>query len=170
LLIARITGWENLNIVDGPANVFYAGSYVGKSFISASNTIDTLEISLGKDSKVLVKRAKVNKYESNQVIGTKRKITYTYKFEVKNFHKTNINLHIFDQIPISQSDDIEVKTIELSNAELEPTTGKVIWKFNLAANESKSFEFSFYIKYPKNMTIPLTDAQNQTKIKYFNNY
>lgn len=170
LLIARITGWESLNIVDGPANVFYAGSYVGKSFISASNSLDTLEISLGKDSKVIVKRSKMNKFESNQVIGSKRKVTYTYKFDIKNFHKTSINLHIFDQIPISQSDDIEVKTIELSGAELVPSTGKVIWKHNLAAGEGKSFEFSFYIKYPKSMTIPLTDAQNQTKIRYFNNY
>lgn len=170
LLIGRITGWENLNIVDGPANVFYAGSYVGKSFISASNSLDTLEISLGKDSKVIVKRSKVNKYQSNQVIGSKRKVTYSYKFDIKNFHKTAINLHIFDQIPISQSDDIEVKTIELSGAELVASTGKVIWKHNLAAGEGKSFEFSFYIKYPKNMTIPLTDAQNQTKIRYFNNY
>jgi len=45
-LLARITKWDTYNILSGNANIYFEGTFVGKTFIDASNTLDTLNISL----------------------------------------------------------------------------------------------------------------------------
>lgn len=165
-LLARVIGWEEINLIDGPANIYYAGSYIGKSFITTRNVSDTLDFSLGRDNRVLVTRHRLNKYSSSQFIGGKKKTTFEYQYELKNNHKSEINLELSDQIPISQSDEIEIIVIELSAGELNESTGEVVWKVNLAPGEKKIIKFEFSVKYPKNINIPL--KQNKSKnIRYF---
>ncbi len=165
-LLAGVTGWQDLNLIDGPANVYYAGSYIGKSFITTRNVSDTLDFSLGRDNRVIVTRHSLSKYSQTQVIGNKKKTTFTYQYEIKNNHKSAVDLEIIDQIPISQSSEIEVKTIELSGGELNISTGEVKWKYKLNSGEMKKIDFSFWVKYPKNTYVPV--IQNESKnIRYF---
>ena len=165
-LLARITGWEDLNLVDGPANIYYAGTYLGQSFIQTRNVKDTLDLSLGRDSKVLVTRTKLKDYSSTQFIGTKRKETLTYELVAKNNRKTEIDIEIIDQIPISQSDEIEVKILEISDAVYIEETGKLKWHFKLKPGEIKKIKLSFSIKYPKNKKIQIKQ-QKSRQVRYF---
>ncbi|MBN2890705.1 MAG: DUF4139 domain-containing protein [Bacteroidales bacterium] len=165
-LLAKVIGWEDLNLIDGPAKIYYAGSYIGNSFISTRNVTDTLDFSLGRDNRVMVTRHDLNKFSSSQMIGNKKKTTFEYQYELKNNHKSQISLELTDQIPISQSDEIEVKVIELSGGELTESTGEVVWKVTLNPGEMKKINFSFSVKYPKNSNIPL--KQNESKnLRYF---
>ncbi|MCF6184131.1 MAG: DUF4139 domain-containing protein [Bacteroidales bacterium] len=165
-LLARITGWQDLNLIEGPANVYYAGTYLGQSFIDIRNVKDTLDLSLGRDGKVLVTRTKVKAYSSSKIIGTKRKETMTYELIARNNRKTDINLQISDQIPISQTDEIEVKVLNTSGAVMNETTGKLKWEFKLKPGETKKITLSFEIKYPKNKEIQ-TEQRKQRQIRYF---
>ena len=63
-LLAKITGWEDLSLVDGYANVYFKGTYLGESLIKTRNVKDTLDLSLGRDDKVMVTRSKLKKYGS----------------------------------------------------------------------------------------------------------
>jgi len=165
-IVAQVTGWQNVNLIDGPANVFYDGSYIGKTFISTRNVSDTINFSLGRDSKVLVTRHRLNQYNSTQFIGSKKKVTFEYQFEVKNNHSYPIHIVLIDQIPISQSDQIEVKSIEITNGKLNESTGEVKWTFDLKPGEVQKVNFSFYVKYPKSMNVPL--IQNEYRnLRYF---
>lgn len=165
-LIARIVGWESLNLIDGPANIFYAGSYIGKSFISTGTVKDTLDVSLGRDSKVIVNLKKLNNYSKTQFIGSKKTTTFAYQFEIKNNHQSPVTLEVSDQIPISQSDDVEVKVIELSDGDINNTTGEVTWEMELAPGETKKIKFTFSVKYPKNTTVSLNQNSKQ-QLRYF---
>jgi uncharacterized protein (TIGR02231 family) len=165
-LLAKISGWEDLNLVDGPANVYYAGTYLGQSFITTRNVKDTLDLSLGRDGKVLVTRTKLQNMSSTQFIGNKRKETVTYELIAKNNRKSPINIVIIDQIPISQNEEIEVKALEISGAEQNPLTGELKWKMTLQPGESKKLELSFYIKYPKNKPIEI-EQKKSMKVRYF---
>ena len=55
-LIAKITGWESLNLLSGQANLFFEDKYVGKSHIETRQTDDTLTLSLGRDKNITVTR------------------------------------------------------------------------------------------------------------------
>ena len=43
-LNAHVTDWAKLNLLEGTANVFFKGAYVGQTNIRADQTSDTLEI------------------------------------------------------------------------------------------------------------------------------
>ncbi|MBI2269485.1 MAG: DUF4139 domain-containing protein [Bacteroidetes bacterium] len=152
-LIARITGWEDLDLVEGPANVYYGGTYVGQSYIQTRSVDDTLDLSLGRDNKIIVTRTKQKDFSTQKFIGSTKKEAYAYEIVIKNNRKTPVQIEINDQLPISQQGDISVEEIELSKAEKDIITGKLTWKYTLQPDEMKKLNLSFAIKYPKNKTI-----------------
>lgn len=165
-LLAKVTGWEDLNLVDGYANIYFKGTYLGESLIKTRNVKDTLDLSLGRDEKVLVTRSKSKDFSSKQLIGGKLKETLTFDFVAKNNRKSAVNIEIFDQIPISKNSEIEVKVLDISQAEYNPVTGEVKWRYNLAPGESKKMALSFSIKYPKNQTIEVQQMKQRAVRKF----
>ncbi len=165
-LLGRITGWENLNLIDGYANIYFKGTFLGQSLIKTRNVKDTLDISLGRDEKVLVTRTKLKEYSSKQLIGTKLKETLSFELVAKNNRNTPIDIEILDQIPISSNSDIEVKEIEISQADFNPVTGEVKWKYHLNSGESKKMILTFSIKYSKNQTVEIQQMKQRAVRKF----
>ncbi|MBK7883972.1 MAG: mucoidy inhibitor MuiA family protein [Chitinophagaceae bacterium] len=54
-LLAEVADWEKLNLLPGEANIIFEDTYIGKSFIDPSSTQDTLNLTMGKDKRVVVK-------------------------------------------------------------------------------------------------------------------
>ncbi len=154
-MLARITGWEELELVAGPANVYMGGTYVGQSYINTKSTNDTLDLSVGRDNKIMVSRTQLKDFNTEKVIGNNKKSTYSYELVVKNNRKSAITIDIEDQLPVSQSSDITVESIELSKGELNPLTGKIKWKYTIEPGEAKKINLAFSIKYPRNKSIQL---------------
>lgn len=154
-MLARITGWEELELVAGPANVYLGGTYVGQSFINTKSTNDTLDLSVGRDNKIMVSRAQLRDFNTEKVIGNNKKTTYAYEIVVKNNRKSAITIDVEDQLPVSQSSEITVESIELSKGELNPLTGKIKWTLTIEPGEAKKINLSFSVKYPRNKSIQL---------------
>lgn len=165
-LLARITGWEDLNLVEGHANIYYAGAYVGRSYIQTSSTNDTLDLSLGRDDKVFVSRTKVKEFCTKKNMGSTTKETFTYEILVKNNRKTPIQIDILDQLPISMHSDIVVDAIETSKGEFDSKTGEYKWQETLQPGEVKKIEFSFSVKYPKNSKINIQNKTGHMNVRF----
>ncbi len=154
-MLARISGWEELELVTGPANVYLGGTYVGQSYINTKSTNDTLDLSVGRDNKIMVSRSQLKDFNTEKVIGNNKKSTYSYEIVVKNNRKSPITIDVEDQVPVSQSSDITVENIELSKGELNPLTGKIKWKLTIEPGEAKKINLSYSIKYPRNKSLQL---------------
>lgn len=154
-MLARISGWEELELVTGSANVYLGGTYVGQSYINAKSTNDTLDLSVGRDNKIMVSRTQLKDFNNEKVIGNNKKSTYSYEIVVKNNRKSPIMIDVEDQVPVSQSSDITVETIELSKGELNSLTGKIKWKLTIEPGEVKKINLAFSIKYPRNKSLQL---------------
>jgi len=152
-LMAKISGWEQYNLLSGEINLFYEDTYVGKSYLDVRNTNDTLDLSLGRDKNIVITRTKTKDYQSRQFIGSNKKDIYGWEIIAKNKKKEPIELVIEDQIPLSTDKDITIDKIEISNAEYTETTGKLIWKMKLNTGESKTYKLSYSVKYPKDKTL-----------------
>jgi uncharacterized protein (TIGR02231 family) len=152
-LLARITGWENLNLLSGEINLFFEGTYVGKSTLNVRNTKDTLDLSLGRDKGIVVTRAKLKDFTEQKTIGSNIRETRTWEVTVRNTKKQALNLRIEDQFPLSMNKDILIEPQEYSGAAYDKETGKVVWKLNLAPSEEKKLRLSFAIKYPKDKRV-----------------
>ena len=152
-LQARITGWEDLSLLGGDVNIFFEGTYVGQSYLNPTILSDTLDISLGKDKNIVIKRKKIKDKNSSAILGSTKKMNIAWSIEVKNNKSDAIHLVIEDQIPLSNRKDVEVILGDKSGASLNDKTGFLTWDFMLDSKKGKDFDFNYSIKYPKEVVI-----------------
>lgn len=152
-LLANIVGWQELDLIPGPTNVYFSGAYVGVSNISTHNVNDTLSLSFGRDNKVTVLRKMKQEVSSKKIIGGMRKETYLYEVSVRNNRQIPIKITIYDQIPISKNSEISVSSDELSGGIRDLETGEVKWELVLQAGETKALELGYTVKYPKDASV-----------------
>lgn len=152
-LLAEITDWQKLDLLPGTANIIMDNTYLGKSMIDPNSTADTMNLSLGKDKRVAIKRSTVKEYTSTKTSGSTTKQTFTYELTVKNNKSTDVDLLLKDQYPISSIKDIETKLEDSNNAMVNEETGVLTWKISLKPGESKKVRFTYTVKYPKEIKI-----------------
>src|SRR5690606_27334430 len=71
-LMARIVSWDQYNLLEGEANLYFEDAYVGRSLLNAKALTDTLSISLGRDKNIVIGRVKVDQYTQKRFIGSNR--------------------------------------------------------------------------------------------------
>ncbi|UEG49172.1 DUF4139 domain-containing protein [Ferruginibacter lapsinanis] len=152
-LLAEVSDWQNLDLLPGTANIIMDNTYLGKSFIDPNSTADTLNLSLGKDRRVAIKRSTVKDFTSTKTNGNTTKQTFTYEITVKNNKLTTVDLLLKDQYPISNVKDIEVKLEDNGNAAVNEEVGVLTWKLQLKPGESKKVRFTYTVKYPKDKKV-----------------
>ena len=154
-LLAEIADWEKLNLLPGEANIIFEGTYVGKSFIDPNSTADTLNLTLGRDKRVVVKREKLTDYSSVKFLGNNKLQKITYELTVKNNKKDIVKLMLKDQYPLSTNKEIEVELIDTGNASVNSDLGVLTWKLELQPGESRKIRFAYTVKYPKEKILNL---------------
>lgn len=154
-LQARITNWEDLNLMPASTSIFYEGAYVGQGYIDMRNVKDTLNLSLGRDKKIIVRRENDKNYRSVKTIGTNIRQSYGYTIEVRNTKKESIDLVVLEQFPISNDKDISIEDKEANGAKINEETGAVHWDLTLKGNELKTLKLNYSVKYPKDKTVNL---------------
>jgi len=154
-LYARTTGWEDLNLLPGEANVFFEGTFVGQSFLQLDIPKDTLEISLGRDKGVTVERVKRKTTNEKATISSKRTVTIGWDITVRNTKSTAVDLEVRDQYPLSPQSEIEVKLEDKGGAAVNENTGLLTWNIAVAPKETKKLGFSYTVKHPKDIPVVL---------------
>ena len=154
-LIARIINWDQYNLLEGEANLYFEDTYVGRSILDARSLEDTLIISLGRDKSIVIGREKVDDFTKRKTIGSNKIESRGYKIIARNKKSQNIKLTLFDQIPVAAISDISVLSVELSNGKLSEKTGEVTWVLDLQPQQQKELYLSYEVKYPKNEKVVL---------------
>lgn len=152
-LTANITNWEKYNLLEGEANIFFEGTFVGKSLLDVRYASDTLQISLGRDKNVSVSREKIKDFTSKKFIGSKKEETRAWDIIVKNNKSQSINMVVYDQVPVSTLDEIKVEINKTSGAKHNSTTGELKWEFKLEPSKTKELKLNYKVKYPKNRNL-----------------
>lgn len=152
-LMAASTGWEDFDLLPGEADVFFEGTFVGKTFIDPQSVKDTLSFSLGRDKRIALKRTKIKDFDSQAIIGLNQKESHGFEINVRNNQSASITITVEDQIPVSKNNQIEVILTEAGGAKYEPATGKLVWEVTLKPNESRRLAYHFEVKYPKEKQI-----------------
>jgi len=153
-LVSEVTGWENLNLLPGNIQIFFEGTFVTESYIDPAYTKDTLRFSLGRDKRVVIEREQLKDYKEKRIFGSQLERTFAYVIRVRNTKSEAINIRLEDQIPVSQDKSIEVKTEEISGADLNEENGFLRWDLQIPPSETKEIRLIFSVKHPKNMIVP----------------
>lgn len=152
-LLAEIADWQNLGLLPGEANIIMDDTYIGRSDIDPNNTADTLNLSLGRDKRVVVKRSLIKELSSIKTSGRDSKQIFTYEIIIKNNKLTDVNLIVKDQFPLSTIKEVEINLVDNGAASVNEETGVLTWEFDLKPGESKKVRFSYVVKYPKDKKI-----------------
>ncbi|HEX6913701.1 MAG TPA: DUF4139 domain-containing protein [Chitinophagaceae bacterium] len=152
-LLAEVSNWEQLDLLPGDANIIVDNVYLGKSFIDPNTTNDTLNVSLGRDKRVAVKRVLVKEFSKARVRGDNKTETYTWEITVRNNKSKDAAMLLKDQVPVSRMKDVVVKLENDGDAEVNEELGILNWKISLKPGETKKFRFSYSVTYPKNQKI-----------------
>jgi uncharacterized protein (TIGR02231 family) len=154
-LTALLPDWEDAITMNGLASIYYDGTFIGQTNLAPSGTDDTLQLSLGIDKNLAVKRVKVKdkcnqKFLDNDVVHT-----FVYEIQVKNNRNSKIEIEILDQIPLAQNKQVAVEYKELSGAKFDDVTGIVSWRTNIQAKDSKKLVLNYQVKSPKSLSLAL---------------
>ncbi|NDC28169.1 MAG: mucoidy inhibitor MuiA family protein [Crocinitomicaceae bacterium] len=152
-LMGNIINWESLNLLNAEGSVYFDGAFVGTTYIQNTSSKDTMNLSLGKDERIIIKRTKLNEVNGSNLFGNVKEKKFSYDIVVKNTKKETVEITIEEQLPISQDKNIAVNALELSGGKLNPTTGLVTWKISLKAGESSTKKFNFSVKFPKDTSV-----------------
>lgn len=154
-LVAQVINWDQYNLLEGEANLYFEDAYVGRTVLNAKSLQDTLGISLGRDKNILVGREKNDEFSKRRTIGSNMVETRGFKITVRNKKQQPIKLTIFDQIPVSIVSDIIVNPLELSSGQLDVKTGKVTWELTVEGQQQKVINLQYEVKYPKREKVTL---------------
>lgn len=154
-LLAGITNWEELNLLEGEASIYYEGAYLGKTLLNLQTASDTLFISLGKDKDIVINRKLQKDYAKQQFFGNAQTVTHNWEIVVKNNKREPVRILVEDQLPISTQKDIEISKIEHTGARLNGETQQVTWDLHIPSKEEKKMKLHYAVKYPRDRVVNL---------------
>jgi len=117
---------------------------------------EELELMLGVDGLVLVRRELREREVDKRFLSGQRRVRYAYELEGRNERPTEVRLELRDQLPLSADDQVKVR---LESAEPRPTEhtalGELRWQLELPPGVSRTIRFGFTIEHPAQMPLAL---------------
>ena len=156
-LMAKLSDWEKYNLLPGSATINYNGTYVGKTHLPSGTTEKSLTLTLANESRISVKREKRTEFSSSKSIGSNTTATRSHRITVKNNLGKSVPIIIKEQYPISTQKEIEVKLTEHTPEASQNNSGLGVltWNLKLEPGESRTFDVTYSVKYPKERTLDL---------------
>ena len=154
-LVAQMNKLDELQLVPAKANIFFDGTYIGETYIDPTTMDDTLNLSLGKDPNIIVKRTLLKDQSKERIIQDKKERNFAYSIEVRNLKSSEIDLIIQDQVPLTTNPEITIEKSIIGKGTLDEKTGLVEWKLKLKAKENQTFDYEFKVRHPKDKVVQI---------------
>ena len=165
-LVAKVSGWNALNLVSGKASVYYSGTYLGDSYINTASVEDTLVLSLGRDKKISIVRNKKTEASKKIHSGNSVKESFVFETSLKNNREVPVLVNMEDQLPISSDKEIQITEEEISGGALDKFNGKINYQIVLQPGETKKITLAYSVKSPQNRTIRGSRNVSRSRTKF----
>jgi uncharacterized protein (TIGR02231 family) len=139
-------------------NLFRDGDLIGGLSLPLVPAGGEFDLSWGRDDAVKIEyKELVNRNTEVGVLSRRKQNQRKYQITIQNFRKNPVNLTVYDQIPVSQENEISVAPGQYSvkPASTEKDTGKIAWNIELNATEKKTIEFDYTVEWPAGKIIEM---------------
>jgi hypothetical protein len=154
-LVAGITGWEQLNLLEGETSIYFEGTYLGKSLLNLQSASDTLYVSLGKDKNIVINRRLRKEYSKNQFFASNQTAVRNWEISVRNNKQEPVRILVEDQVPMPAQNEVEVSKVSYAGASMDPVSQLVTWSLEIPVKEEKKMQLQYTVKYPKGKLVNL---------------
>ncbi len=149
-----LTGWDSLGLVSGAMRLHLDGRYLGRDYLNASQTADSLLVPLGADDRVVVERKPITREMDRRPIRSRVDYEMGYEIKVRNTLSKPIDLVIEDQIPVKTRDEIDIELQESPDPPAyDAKTGTLSWTLSLRPSEAKTLEVVYEISAPREVQV-----------------
>ena len=152
-LTAVLPDWEDAITMSGEASIYFDGSFVGSTSLAPGGTEDTMQLSLGIDKNIAIKRQKIKDKCSEKILDNDIVHLYTFEITLKNSRANKIEIEVEDQLPLAQDKTVTIERKELSGAKYDEVTGLLKWRSTISAKDNKKLTLTYQIKAPKYMSV-----------------
>jgi uncharacterized protein (TIGR02231 family) len=158
-LKAKVKNDTEFPLLPGTTKIFLDGNFVSTGSLPLVAPTEEFWTYLGIDESVEIKYKLVRKYDSEEgFIGKKKRTVFEYETVIKNKKGYEIEIVIFDQLPVSTDERIIVKLIEpkyTKDTEVlkKSNTDIFEWIFNLKPSGETVIKFSFSVEYPSDQSL-----------------
>jgi uncharacterized protein (TIGR02231 family) len=150
-LTAVLPDWEDAITMSGEASIYFDGSFVGSTSLAPGGTEDTMQLSLGIDKNIAIKRQKIKDKCSEKILDNDIVHLYTFEITMKNSRANKIEIE--DQLPLAQDKTVTIERKELSGAKYDEVTGLLKWRSTISAKDNKKLTLTYQIKAPKYISV-----------------
>lgn len=138
----------------GMSNIFMDGGYLGRLPTATVAPGQPLELALGRDRAVKVKRTQEQLSDKGGLFGNQKVRVYKISVELENFRDTEVQVRLFDRVAYTYDEDIKVILGERTH---EPVTdhgsGMLEWDLIVPAGQKVTLEFEYTLKHNKNYRV-----------------
>lgn len=152
-LTALLPDWEDAITMNGEASIYYDGTYIGQTSLHTGGTEDTVQLSLGIDKNVAVKRQKIKDKCFEKLLDNDKIHQYTFEITVKNSRQSKISIEVEDQLPLAYDKTVSIEQKEISGAKYDELTGVLKWRSTIQPHDNKKFTITYQVKAPKQMPV-----------------
>ncbi|BBM84787.1 mucoidy inhibitor MuiA family protein [Candidatus Uabimicrobium amorphum] len=172
---AKITNSYEIALLEGKANIYLNGEFVGHSFVPMTAKGQKFSIGLGIDTQLRASRELLSKKE--YVERGNKVVTVAYRLSFENFKESVVPVRIYDRIPKSNEN---LNVIFKSKTELSKETryqkisknyGILRWDLDIPQGENLqtpyNIDYTIQLEFEKGMSIAVPFMQNQYQKKKY---
>ena len=155
-LTANFTLDGEAPLLRGRVMLFRDGVYMGNGVLPTLSPGEDHRLGFGVDDLVKVERVEVKRQTSETgLISTDTVDERSWAITVKNLHDQVMPVTIFDQLPYSTHEDIEVELLTGSTRpterNVEKKRGVLAWTYEMEPNKNIAINFGYRITRPENV-------------------
>jgi uncharacterized protein (TIGR02231 family) len=149
---------DDAPLLRGRVSIYRDGVFVGRSPMALAAKDEAVRLGFGVDEKVKVARTVVRRLEGTAgLIGSSRTDEREFKTTVRNAHEFPIRVAIEDQLPVSETEDIQVEMLPVSTQptarDLRDRRGVMEWAFEARPGETREIKFGWRVRWPKDKAV-----------------
>lgn len=154
-LKTRVTNASDFPLLPGGTNVFLDNNFVANASLSQVAPGEDFWTFLGVDGAIKVERKLLRKHQQEEgMFDKKTKVVYEYLTEITNNKKSEEELVVWDQVPVSSHQDIVVKLEEPlyngDSATLKKNEMNFLeWFYKVKAGEKIRLPMVYSVEYPR---------------------
>ena len=154
---------EDAPLLPGRVSIYRDGVFVGRSPMALAAKDEVVRLGFGADEKVKVARTVVRRIEGTAgLIGSSKTDEREFKTVIRNAHAFAIRVAIEDQLPVSETEDIQVEMLPVTTPptarDLRDRRGVMEWAFDMKSGETREIKFGWRVRWPKDKAIQFTPS------------
>ena len=152
-LLAKVKDFSKYHLVSAPASIIFENMYIGETRVSPDQTNNEMNITLGNDPKISIRREDIQDKSGEKFLSSYREKVVTYDLIIKNNKKEQISMEIKDRFPLSNNEAVKIEVLDKSGAAKDDEKGFLTWNIKLSPSETKKLRVSYKVRYPKDYTV-----------------